>query len=103
MAELLVANEQSNNPPEEREYQLERWCRCPGQFSTIMMKMKKGLNALGAEFQVTRHGAVRYMKRWKENILYWKIRQSGLTLGPVAEGVDGRLCNIITIYTILIP
>jgi hypothetical protein len=45
------------------------------------------------EVQVTRHGAVGYMKRWKENILYGKIRQSGLTLGPVAEGVDGGLYN----------
>jgi hypothetical protein len=68
-----------------------------------MMKMKKGLNALGAEVQEMRHGAVGYMKRWKENILYWKIRQSALTLGTVAEGVDGGLCNIITIHTILIP
>jgi hypothetical protein len=68
-----------------------------------MMRMKKGLNALGAEVQRTRHGAAGYMKRWKENILYWKIRQSGLTLGTVAEGVDGGLCNVIIIYTILIP
>jgi hypothetical protein len=70
-----------------------------------MMKMKKGLNTLGlgAEVQEMCHGAVEYMKRWKENILYWKIRQSGLTLGTVAEGVDGGLCYIITIHTILIP
>ena len=59
----------------------------------IMMKMKKGLNALGAEIQETRHGAVGYMKRWKENIFYWKIRQSGLTLGPVAAGEDGGPYN----------
>jgi hypothetical protein len=52
---------------------------------------------------VTRHGAVGYMKDGKKNILYRKIRLSGLTLAAVAEGVDGGLCNIITMHTILIP
>jgi hypothetical protein len=49
------------------------------------------------------------MRNWahekdeKKTFYYRKIRQYGITLGPVAEGEDGGLCNIITIHTILIP
>jgi hypothetical protein len=51
----------------------------------------------------------REMRHWvhenieKQTFYNMKIRQQSLTLGPVAEGVDVGLCNIIIIHTILIP
>jgi hypothetical protein len=44
-----------------------------------------------------------HLKRMKRKHFITGKLDTSITLGPVAEGADGGLCDIINIHTILIP
>jgi hypothetical protein len=72
----LAAIKQRQQATQARESQLER--RIPYQWP---------------ETEVKRREAYWAHEKDERNTLYKKIRQIGLTLGPVAEGEDGGLYN----------
>jgi hypothetical protein len=69
----------------------------------VNVQMNVEMKAHDETMAGTGSGEMRNWAHEKKTFYYRKIRKYSETLGPVAEGVDGGLCNIITIHTILIP